>query len=177
MPNGNPRPAIAPHVKALLDEQVSVDLRAGRMDEQRGIMQRVLAASIAGDVIQPGRLYMAARGEVSKVGSVIFDSIKKVVDSGELPSGEDSVNELLQSLIQKFDPIVSGIRKGLGTHLSLGAGHTPADQFDEHAEDIRRREKVKIRLLMARIMRDESSRTNSPTFTFQNSPVRLFPSG
>jgi hypothetical protein len=89
MPDGSRRSAILPHVAALLNEQVSVDLRAGGMDEQRQIMQRALARSFAGEVIQPGRLYMATRCEVSNVGNVIFESIKKIAECGELPCYED----------------------------------------------------------------------------------------
>jgi hypothetical protein len=148
------------------------------MDKQRHIMQRALAQSFAGEVIQPSRLYMATRGEVSKIGTAIFESIKKVADSGELPRGEDSINELLQFFDSKFNPIVSEIRTGLGTNFTnMRAGAIPADQFDEHTEDVRRSEKLEIKLLMAKIMRDESNRKNSLMFTFNNSPVAVLQVG
>jgi len=179
MPDGSRRPAISPHLKALLDEQVSVDLRASGMDEQRRIMQRALAQSFAGEVIQPSRLYMATRGEVSKIGIAIFESIKKVAESGELPRGEDSVNELVQFFDSKFNPLASGIRTGLGTNFtSMRAGAIPADQFDEHTEDVRRSEKLKIKLLMAKIMRDQSkSASTTTTFTIENSQIGILQTG
>jgi hypothetical protein len=85
---------------------------------------------------------------------------------------------LLQFFDSKFNPIVSGIRTGLGTHLtSLRSGHSPVDQLEAHTEDIRRSQKLKIKLLMAKIMREESAQRITPTFAFQNSPVGVLQVG
>jgi hypothetical protein len=162
----------------LLDEQLSVDLRTGRMDHQRDIVQRALGQSFGGEVLQPSKFYMAMCGEVSKVGSTIFESIQKIANSTELPGDEESVDELLRFFDLKFNPIVEGIREGLGTNFAkLRANPSPTERFNAHADGVRQSEKLKIKLLMTKIMKDDSSRTKPPTFTFQNSPVAVLQVG
>lgn len=89
-----------------------------------------------------------------------------------------SVDQLLQIFDSEFESVLGGIRVGFGPDSAKLRGSVDASgRLDSHADDIRRAKKLEIKLLVEKIMKEESKRSSGPTFVFQNSPVGVFQAG
>jgi hypothetical protein len=166
-------------ITAILNERIVVDLVRNRLKFQRDIMQRALAASRPGEVMQPGRFFAAVCGEMSKIGNVIAQAIERVLASVEVPNASGIRDQLLQIFDSHFDPILATVRNGFAEALPKLSGNPAAcDRFDQHAEEVRRDKKNEIKLLVEKNMKEQTRRPAAETIVIiQRSTVGSFQLG
>lgn len=165
---------LPPHIKALLIEQIQVDLRT-KATKPRDVQQQGAAKAQMSGMRPAGHFAVAFSEEINLRAKVVAEAIRLVLSEVRVTPYAGLSEDLVGLFEAEFNGVIAELRPKV-VEACRTAGIAGDGGLAGKIEDWRAVGKMKVKLLGAAIM-EPARQTNTTTFTIHNSQVGAIQTG